>query len=176
MVQIISKYFSLMNCFCVWNILFHYIFFCHLCIGQPLICVYYFCQLQLYRILLLADSSVFIGQPVISALMIILPPPFSYVPFLPLDWLCPGLTPFSGRESMILLPFGLVHVCCIPIYSHLLRVMAVELYSMPLQHLLKLMFSSLQGLISIIYIFLENRSFYLGVQIYLHSNLRSRLF
>ena len=38
------------------------------------------------------------------------------------------------------------------------------------------MFSSLQGLILIIYIILENHSFYLGIQIYLHSNFRSGLF
>lgn len=38
------------------------------------------------------------------------------------------------------------------------------------------MFSSLQGLILIIYIILENHSFYLDIQIYLRSNFRSRLF
>lgn len=38
------------------------------------------------------------------------------------------------------------------------------------------MFSSLQGLILIIYIILENHSFYLDIQIYLRGNFRSRLF
>lgn len=141
-----SRYLSFMNCFCVWNVLFIVsLFCCRLCIGKPLTCMYYLTEITVTEIITAATLQKsptfswlvwFVGQQV--------PPPFSWVPFLPLAPLSPGYdqglagilaSPSCIRSpvALSLLPFGLVRVCVDPyLCAVLLRFLAVELCQMPL--------------------------------------------